>query len=87
MSTEEAIKMLVEKVKLAPNQAEAEVKRYTMSPTQPMSYLVGKLLILEMMEKAKKLWGKDFSLKRFHDAFLSQGTIPQPLIDRELFGK
>ena len=85
MTSEEAIKILVEKVKLAPNQAEAEVKRYTMSPTQPMSYLVGKLLILEMREKARKLWGKEFSLKKFHDAFLSCGTIPQPLIEKELF--
>lgn len=87
MTTEEAIKMLVEKVKLAPNQAEAEVKRYTMSPTQPMSYLVGKTLILKMREKARKLWGKKFNLKRFHDAFLSCGTIPQPLIEQELFGR
>jgi len=87
MTPQEAIKILVEKVKLAPTQAEAEVKRYTMSPTQPMSYLVGKLLILEMRERAKKLWGNKFSLKKFHDAFLSCGTIPQPLIEKELFPK
>jgi hypothetical protein len=85
MTIAEATKILVERVKLAPNQAEAEVKRYTMSPTQPMSYLVGKLMILEMREQAKKTWGSKFNLKRFHDSFLSCGTIPQPLIERELF--
>lgn len=87
MAPESAVKLLVEKVKLAPSQAEAEVRRYTMSPTQPMSYLVGKLLILGMREKAQKLWGKNFSLKKFHDAFLACGTIPQPLIEKELFPK
>ena len=85
MTIAEATKILVERVKLAPNQAEAEVKRYTMSPTQPMSYLVGKLMILEMREQAKKTWGSKFNLKRFHNSFLSCGTIPQPLIERELF--
>lgn len=85
MGADEAVSLLVDKVKLAHSQAEAEVRRYTMSPTQPMSYLVGKLLILRMREKAKKIWGKNYSLKRFHDGLLSCGTIPQPLIEKELF--
>lgn len=86
MTVKEAQKMLVEDVKLAPDQALSEVRRYTMSPTQPMSYLVGKLLILEMRAEARRKLGKKFSLKKFHDAFLARGTIPQPLIKTELFG-
>lgn len=82
-----AVELLVKRAKLAPSQALAEVKRYTLSPTQPMSYLVGKKLILEMRARAKKEWGRGFSLKKFHDKFLAAGTIPTPLIEEEFFGK
>lgn len=87
LAIEDAQKMLVDEVKLAPAQAAAEVRRYTMSPTQPMSYLVGKILILEMREKAKQRLGGKFNLKEFHDLLLSKGTIPQPLIADEIFAK
>lgn len=84
MSFGEAVEILVKKVKLAPAQAEAEVKRYTGSATQPMSYLVGKSLILSLREKMKRKWGKKFSLKGFHDELLNCGTIPVALVEKEL---
>ena len=62
----------------------AEIRRYCAHPTQALSYLTGKLLILEMLEKTRKKEGKSFSLKRFHDSMLAEGTIPLPLIVEKL---
>ena len=54
MSVDEAIRFLVEKAGLEPDDAAAEVKRYTQSPTQPQSYLMGKMQILAIVEEYKK---------------------------------
>lgn len=75
MSFDEAVSFLMEKARLERLNAEAEVKRYIYTPTQPMSYLVGKHEVLRMRE--------DFfhkhpaaSLRDFHDRLLAQGTLP-----------
>lgn len=62
----------------------AEIRRYCANPTTASSYLIGKLMILDMLKKAKKRDGKAFSLKKFHDSILSEGTIPPKLISKKL---
>lgn len=81
MSFHDAVRMLIDVADLEKTNAQAEVKRYSISPTQPMSYMVGKKQILELREKIRKLKGKDFSLKDFHDRLLSFGSIPISLIE------
>lgn len=44
------------------------------------AYTLGKIQILALREEAKKLLGAKFSLQRFHDALLSHGSSPVPLI-------
>jgi uncharacterized protein (DUF885 family) len=49
------------------------------------AYTLGKMQILALRDEAKKLLGARFSLQRFHDALLSHGAPPVPLIhDRVL---
>jgi uncharacterized protein (DUF885 family) len=84
MSFQEAVDDLVRKAKLERPNAEAEVRRYCASPTQPMSYVVGKVLILELRDDVRAHRGSDFSLRDFHDDFLSHGTLPVDLIRREM---
>jgi uncharacterized protein (DUF885 family) len=81
----QAIKMLVEKANLEEPHAEAEVRRYCQSPTQPMSFLVGKLQIDALLADYKKARGSAFSLKEFHDELLSFGALPPSQI-RTLMG-
>ncbi|MCP4631278.1 MAG: DUF885 domain-containing protein, partial [candidate division Zixibacteria bacterium] len=50
MTYEEAVDMLVNTAQIEPVNAEKEVKRYTKTPTQPMSYLIGKIEILKLRE-------------------------------------
>jgi len=54
MTVEEGINFLIDRVGLEKSNATAEIRRYTMSPTQPMSYLIGKLEILKLIEEYKK---------------------------------
>jgi uncharacterized protein (DUF885 family) len=86
MTFDQAVQMLTEQVGLEHELAINEVKRYTMSPTQPLSYLIGREKILAMRERMKAKEGKAFSLKKFHEAILSHGTLAPGLLEEELFG-
>ena len=76
MSFDRAVEMLVDVAKLEKTNAIAEVKRYSYTPTQPMTYIMGKMEILKLRDDFKKASGKAFNLKKFHDQLLSYGTIP-----------
>ena len=63
-----------------------ESKRGTEDPTY-LYYTYGKLEILKLRDDYKKKLGAAYSLRRFHDAFLSEGAIPLPLVRRALLGQ
>ncbi len=86
MSFDEAVQFLVEKAHLEHPNAVAEVRRYCQSPTQPMSYVLGKHLVLELRKKWEKKLGKSFDLKAFHDAFVEHGTIPIKRVEELMEG-
>jgi uncharacterized protein (DUF885 family) len=65
--------------------ADMESKRGTEDPTY-LYYTYGKLEILKLRDDYKKKLGAGYSLRRFHDAFLSEGAIPLPLVRRALLG-
>jgi len=83
MSVEEGIDFLVKKCGLEPSNAQAEVRRYTATPTQPMSYLIGKLEIVKLIEDYRKSHPQA-SLKEVHDAILSCGSLPPRLMRERL---
>lgn len=85
MSFDQAVSMLVRVAKLERTNAVAEVKRYTYTPTQPMTYAMGKTEILRLRDDFRALKGRGFDLKEFHDQLLSYGTIPIQMVrDRML---
>jgi len=83
-SFDEAVNFMVERAHLERENAIAEVRRYCSSPTQPMSYLIGKDEILGIARDYER--NGQFRLKEFHDAFLAQGSVPPALIRQALFG-
>ncbi len=88
MSFEDAVAMLVNVARLEPGDARAEVQRYTQSPTQPMSYLIGKREILRLAGAYRarvEAGGEPFRLKAFHDALLACGSLPPRLLQLALF--
>ncbi|SYZ74337.1 conserved hypothetical protein [Candidatus Zixiibacteriota bacterium] len=60
-----------------------EVNRYTLSPTVQMSYLMGKLDIMKLRDALRTAEGDAFSLRNFHDRYLSAGMVPPRLLWEE----
>ena len=84
MSLEEASGMLHEVACLERSSAAGECLRYCRTPTQPMSYAVGKREILRLREDYRRLRGGAFTLREFHDRLLSFGSIPVARIRERL---
>ncbi|HEY3126312.1 MAG TPA: DUF885 family protein, partial [Candidatus Limnocylindria bacterium] len=81
MTFDEAVAFMVERPKLEPPNALAEVRRYTLTPTQPSSYALGRDAILALRDKARaKGWGMRF----FHDKLLAAGSLPPKLLARDV---
>lgn len=79
-SIEGAIKMLMNILPIEETAAIAEILRYTSNPGYQLSYLIGKLLIEELLREVKQTMGNKFSLKFFHDTILSSGDLPYYLL-------
>jgi uncharacterized protein (DUF885 family) len=80
----QAVDYLREQAMVERVNALAEIKRYTLTPTQPMSYLVGKLEIQALRADAERRLGRRFDLHDFHAALLARGTMPPALVKQEL---
>ncbi|NIT35919.1 MAG: DUF885 family protein [candidate division Zixibacteria bacterium] len=79
MTFEEAVAFLVDEVSLEPVNAEAEVKRYIYTPTQPMSYLAGKRELVALRDEYFRLH-PEAALREFHDRLLAVGSLPLKLV-------
>ncbi len=76
LTVEEATHFLVDRTSFETSNARAEILRYTYTPTYQLSYLLGKVLILQLREDERRRLGPDFSLRRFHDTLLRHGSLP-----------
>jgi uncharacterized protein (DUF885 family) len=83
MPVQEGIELLVNECRLEPANAQAEVRRYTQSPTQPQSYLMGKLAILDIVRDYEQAH-PTASLREKHDAILGCGSLPPRLMRKQL---
>jgi uncharacterized protein (DUF885 family) len=62
----------------------SEVERYVVNPGQACAYMIGKLRILDMRERARKGLGEKFSLREFHNVVLGVGTAPLKILESEV---
>jgi len=76
IGVEEATNFLVEQTSFERPQAHAEVQWYTYRPTYPLSYLLGRTLLLGLRGDEQRRLGERFSLKTFHDTLLRNGSLP-----------
>ncbi len=74
LTPDEAVAYLVKEARLEEPNARAEVLRYTRSPSQPMSYALGRHFFL----KARDAFGGP--LKSFHDEVMTWGCLPPPVM-------
>jgi uncharacterized protein (DUF885 family) len=76
MTVEEATDFLVEQTSFEGPNAYAEIQWYTFRPTYPLSYLLGRTLLLGLRADEQRRMGERFSLKGFHDTLLRNGSLP-----------
>lgn len=86
MTYEQAVRLFEEEAYMTRINAEREARRGTSDPTY-LVYALGKKMLMELREEAKVKWGKDFTLQRFHDAVVSHGYPPVPIVRQLLLGE
>jgi uncharacterized protein (DUF885 family) len=77
---------MVEQTSFEEPNARAEVLRYTYTPTYQLSYLLGKVLLLQLRADESARLGSAFSLRRFHDALMRNASLPISFQRRLLAG-
>jgi len=80
----QAIDYLASHTALSRHEVETEVDRYISWPGQALSYKLGEIRIVELRARAEKALGEKFDLRAFHDAILSEGSVPLPLLDQRV---
>jgi uncharacterized protein (DUF885 family) len=83
---DEAVDFLVAQTGFERPAALAEVKRYTATPTYPLSYLFGRHLIEQLKADVERAQGASFSLRSFHDTLIYGGNMPVSYARRHFAG-
>ena len=58
-----------------------EIERYCVNPGQACGYMLGKLTILRLRDKAKAALGARFDIHDFHDAVLLSAAVPLAVLE------
>ena len=75
-SRDQALETLAGCTALTRRALEAEIDRYISDPGQATSYMVGRLELERLRQVAEDRLDDRFALSAFHDAVLSNGTVP-----------
>jgi len=86
MSFDQAVAFMMDRIGMERVNAEAEVKRYCYSPTQPMSYLVGKHEIMALRDDYFRR-DREATLRDFHNDLLALGSMPVKLAREAVFAR
>lgn len=74
-SRQRAIDYMVEHSPMSLHEITEEVDRYIGLPGQALSYMLGRLEIVDMRRRAEKLLGDRFDIRAFHDTALGSGSL------------
>jgi prolyl oligopeptidase len=77
---EKAIEYFKAHLALSETEIVNEIDRYIIWPGQALAYKVGQREIQSLRAKAEKDLGAKFKIGEFHDALLSNGALPLPLL-------
>ena len=77
---EEAADFYVQNAGMPPAAARGEAVKNSMNPGAAVMYIMGTDAIHHLRAEVARRAGGDFSLRRFHDAFLAYGSVPVALV-------
>jgi uncharacterized protein (DUF885 family) len=83
-SREKAIQYLVDNTPNSENDSIKAIERYIALPGQATAYLVGKLKIMELRQKAMDELGDKFDFRGFHDEILKDGPVPMVILEQKI---
>jgi len=78
---EQAIEYMTANTGMPQSDVVAEIERYIVMPGQACAYMIGKLKILELRERAQRELGDKFDLVDFHRAVLENGAVPLSILE------
>jgi uncharacterized protein (DUF885 family) len=78
---ERAIQYFMENGLLSLRDATKEVERYFNNPGQATSYMIGRLKILELRDRARAALGSRFDIRDFHAVVLENGNVPLDVLE------
>ncbi|MEP6388432.1 MAG: DUF885 domain-containing protein [Halioglobus sp.] len=81
---EEAIDYLVANTPNSVGDSTKAIERYIAMPGQATAYMIGKLKIVELREKARTAMGDDFDIRAFHDEVLKDGPVPLSILEQKV---
>ncbi len=86
MTDEQAVAFMTAEAFQSEGEAVGKVVRAKLSSCQLSTYFVGRMAIYKLRQKVQREQGDKFSLGRFHEAVMSQGSVPVKYLT-ELVGK
>ena len=78
---EQAVKYFMEAGGLDREAAEGEAAGAAASPTQKITYMVGKWQIMRLLGKYRDKQGANFRLGQFHDDLIKNGSLPLSIVE------
>lgn len=86
MTIDDAAGFYTREALMSPEAAKSEAVKNSMFPGAALMYLIGTDAIRDLRKEVQDREGSAFSLKAFHDRFLSYGAIPVSLIAESMLG-
>ncbi|WP_292983644.1 MULTISPECIES: DUF885 domain-containing protein [unclassified Oceanicaulis] len=81
---EQAIDYMLESTPMTEGDITPEVERYIVWPGQAVSYKTGMMFIQDLLFHAQEELGDEFTWGGFHDAVLTAGPLPLPMLEERV---